>query len=82
MKLHQLKNGILVHDYTENNLGFVVTTPAKFSYVSMGYSSSQGFYISTTGVWLTFDEVEQFQCELNMMKEAKKEIEILLSEAI
>ena len=82
MKMHQLKNGILVHDYTESNLGYVVTTPADFSYVSMGYSSSQGFYISTTGIWLTLDEVEQFQCELNMMKEAKKEIEMLLTEAI
>jgi hypothetical protein len=83
MKMHQLKNGILVHDYTESNLGYVVTTPADFSYVSMGYSSSQGFYISTTGTWLnTLDEAEQFQCELNMMIEAKIEIEMLLSVAI
>ncbi len=80
MKMHQLNNGILVHDYTENNLGFVVTTPAEFTYVSMGYSSSKGFYVSTSGTWLsTIEDVEQYQRELNIMVDAKNEIESLIS---
>ena len=76
-KIVELKSGIVIKDSRSLGCGVVIENQ-NTKYMSLSYSSKNGFYLNMKGYWLTEDEWSDYYNELEMMRISLVEANMLL----
>lgn len=66
-KITELKSGIVIKDRRSLGCGIVIENQ-NTKYMTLGYSSQNGFYLNMKGVWITMDDYPKYHKELDMMQ--------------
>lgn len=66
-KTIQLKSGIVIKDSRNLGCGIMIENQDT-KYMTLGYSSQNGFYINMNGMWITMEEYPDYYEELNIMR--------------
>ena len=67
MKRYELKSGVVLIDNRDIKLGIKVENP-ETKYMSLCYSTSDGFYISTKSCKINMDNYSEYYNEFEMMR--------------
>lgn len=64
-----LKNGIIIKDNRNIDCGISIENQ-NTKYITLGYSSKDGFYLNLKGLWLSQDECSDYYYEFEAMRMA------------
>lgn len=77
-KTIELKNGIVIKDSRSLGCGIIIENQ-NTNYMTLGYSTTCGFYLNIKGMWVTAEDYPAYFKELNMMQLALTEANQLLN---
>lgn len=66
-KTVELKSGIVIKDSRSLGCGIMIENQ-NTKYMTLGYSSKNGFYLNMKGLWITMDDYPDYYQELDMMR--------------
>jgi len=67
MEIIELKSGIVIKDNRRLGCGIMFENQ-NTKYMTLGYTSQNGFFLNLKGVWITIDDYPEYYKELDMMR--------------